>query len=115
MEKPTKRVSSMSATNVITIMALLILGTFIFNAPKELPKDTFTLSANGKVLYHLQVPAGECARHITTAREVLVMAVGRMDATDMLLQEFVETTCTKPPQLIDPDNPFQDSENVSPY
>jgi hypothetical protein len=104
----------MNATNVITIMALLILGTFIFAAPKELPKETFTLTAKGKVLYHMQVPSGECTRHISTAREVLVMAVGSMNATDMLIEKFVETTCTKSQPTVDPDNLFQDN-SVDPY
>ncbi len=95
-------------------MAFLIVGTWIFMAPKELPKEIFNLKAQGEVVYHATLPAGECTRHIETVRQTLVMLVGHMDASEMLTEEYVETICI-PQVVIDPDNPYQDSEKDSPY
>jgi len=54
-------------------MALLILGTWITMAPKELPRETFKITISGETWYHQQLPKGECSRHITTAHAMLTV------------------------------------------
>lgn len=84
-----------SAVNVITIMAILILGTFIMNAPKELPREVFNITVDGKTKFFTKIAQGECARHINTAREVLLLTYSKLEVQGMLSAKFIDIKCIK--------------------
>jgi len=94
----------MNASNVITIMAILILGTWIMMAPKELPKETFNITVNGETRYHQLINQGECARHMVTGRAMLNIFYTDSDIQQLLSSKSLEIKCIKQ-VLIDFDNP----------
>lgn len=93
----------MNSGNILIIMALLILGTWITMAPKELPRETFNISVNGKTRYHQQIPQGECSRHIGSARAMLNILYTDSEIQQLLSSKTLEIKCIKQ-EFIDPDN-----------
>jgi len=76
-------------------MAILILGTWIFNAPKDLPKDVFNITVNNETQYFTTVQRGDCARHIETARQTLLLTYSLLEVQEMLAEEFIVIQCIK--------------------
>lgn len=101
----------MNSGNIMIIMALLILGTWITMAPKELPRETFNISVNGETIYHQQIPQGECSRHIGTARAMLNIFYTNSEIQQLLTEEVLEVKCIKL-EFIDLDN-ITNSDNLT--